>query len=106
MALLCFCRRDLSLPVCTDVCAVDASEWGAGVVTTKAAEDEIMTMLTFSERWRFAPGEASAREQTLDAERRKSSRKHSTGAPRTSDWCNRGGDAPRAGRGVGPRADP
>ena len=45
--------RDLSLPWCQQVTAIDASTWGMGATVAEFPLNEVVELGRFSERWRF-----------------------------------------------------
>ena len=67
-ALLCFCFRDLHQQVCTNVLAVDASEWGCGVVESFKSAVDVTETMRYNERWRFVHGSRGARVEALGPE--------------------------------------
>eukprot|EP00438_Fugacium_kawagutii_P006869 Skav205284 [mRNA] locus=scaffold1690:137803:145924:+ [translate_table: standard] len=51
--------QDLACGVCTEVLAVDASEWGLGAVGSNFNEQEVKGLSGYNERWRFKSMETS-----------------------------------------------
>lgn len=58
--------QDLACGFCSEVVAVDASEWGLGAVASHFNIDEVKVLSSFNERWRFKSEVASnARQYTF-----------------------------------------
>ena len=61
--------QNLGSPWCTEVCAVDASEWGLGVVTSEMDSQQVRELGKYNERWRFKSEATSlARNMVIEEE--------------------------------------